>query len=69
MWGKLGLLVYVLRLSQVHPHACGENEYVERLPLLDGRFTPTRVGKTIHSSSSERAAAGSPPRVWGKHEG
>ena len=56
------------RPQSVHPHACGENENQVHAVVGDGRFTPTRVGKTSLSQDSLSQASGSPPRVWGKRE-
>ncbi len=34
-------------VTPVHPHACGEDGIQVGLPWEQGRFTPTRVGKTL----------------------
>ena len=49
-----------LRARAVHPHACGENRCSGSAG--GGRFTPTRVGKSVSVMRSMIASPGSPPR-------
>ena len=40
----------------VHPHACGENAQGRDRALSSGRFTPTRVGKTLPEIAGNRSS-------------
>jgi len=45
--GKTGAHLAFAIADSVHPHACGENDFVSIGARAMERFTPTRVGKTL----------------------
>ena len=64
--GKTLVLHVNCQALTVHPHACGENAWVDCLLYHILRSTPTRVGKTFPSWVFWACSSGPPPRVWGK---
>ncbi len=55
--------------DSVHPHVCGDNAHHWPIIHAGPRFTPTCVGTTNARICFDNAAFGSPPRVWGQHDG
>ena len=69
VWGKLNRDATLKLIQSVHPHACGENSLPDGFIFSSGRFTPTRVGKTLQANKVALKESCSPPRVWGKLSG
>ena len=64
--GNTRFFLVLPRLYPVHPHACGEHEWLLSLKGRYLRFIPTRVGNTFCISSSLRGGTVH-PHACGEH--